>query len=108
MAATTTTKSRMAMRTPQPRANLFMTIMDNWERLLFQDRSDLGSNYLPLTALLHKCIGPDKFAAEKILLCLPRFDHAFADDDRSVAIKTNLQILNLEFGELDVGHAFQI
>jgi hypothetical protein len=82
--------------------------MDNSKRLFFQDRSDLRSDHLPFTALLHKCVGPNEFSAEKTLLSLVRFDHAFADDDPSVAIETNLQILNLKFGEHDVRHALQI
>src|SRR5882724_5254656 len=109
MAATTTTKSRMAMRTPQPSANLFITIIDNCERSLFQDRSDLRSDYLPLTALFRKCVGPDEFSSEEILLSLVRFDDALADHDSCVAIKTHPQIVNLEFGEYDVaGHGLQI
>src|SRR5882724_4567650 len=99
----------MAMRTPQPSANLFITIIDNAERSLFQDRSDLRSDYLPLTALFRKCVGPDEFSAEEILLSLVRFDDALADHDSRVVIKTHLQMVNLEFGENDVaGHAFQI
>src|SRR4030095_208912 len=108
MAATTTTTSRMAMRTPQPSANLFMTIMHNCERLFCQDRSDLRSDHLPFTTLLHKRVGPNEFSAEKILLSLGRFHHALADDDARIAIKTNLQILNLEFGEHHVSYALQI
>src|SRR5262245_26363488 len=100
--------SRMAMRTPQPSANLFMIMMDNCERLFFQGWSDLRSDHLPLTALLHKRVGPDKFSVDKVLLCFACFDQAFADDDASVAIKTNVQILNLEFREHNVSHALQI
>jgi len=59
--------------------------MLNCELSLFHDRSDLGSGHLPLTALLHKCVGPHKFSAEKNLLSFVRFD-ALADDDSSIAI----------------------
>jgi len=58
--------------------------------------------------LFHKGIGPDEFPAKKILLSLVRFDHALADDDARVAIKTNLHILNLEFGEHDISHALEV
>src|SRR5262245_63805328 len=99
----------MAMRTPQPSANLFITIMVNCERSFFQDRSDLRSDHLPLTALLHKCVGPDEFSPEKILFSPLRFDRAFADHDSSVAIKTHVHIVNLKFGEKNIAcHAFQI
>src|SRR5215469_14162138 len=98
----------MATRTPQPSANLFMIIINNWKRLLFQDWSDLRSYHLPLTALLQKCVGPDKFSIYKILFSLLRFDGALADDNSGVAIKTHLRILDLEFGELDVSHTLQI
>src|SRR5438034_6006545 len=99
----------MAIRTPQPSANLFITIIDNRERSFFQDRSDLRSDHHPLTALFRKCVGPDEFSAEEILLSLMRFDDALADRDSCVAIKTHLQMVNLEFGENDVaGYAFQI
>src|SRR5439155_25619434 len=99
----------MAMRTPQPSANVFMIIIDNCERSFFQDRSDLRSDYLPLTALFHKCVSPDEFSAEEILLSLMRFDDALADHDSRVAIKTHLQMVNLEFGEnAAAGYAFQI
>ena len=71
---------------------------DNCERSFFQDRSDLRSDHLPLTALFHKCVGPDEFSVEEILLSLVRFDDALADDDSSVAIKRTrrLSILNSE------------
>ena len=83
--------------------------MDNCERLFFQDWSDLRSDHLPLTSLLHKCVGPDEFSVEKILLSLVRFNQALADHDSRVAIKTNLHVLNLEFGENNIAHhAFQI
>src|SRR5512132_4199731 len=99
----------MAMRTPQPSANLFITIIDNSELSFFQDRSELRSHHLPLTALFRKCVGPDEFSVEEILRSLVRFDDALADHDSCVAIKTHLQIVTLEFGENDVaGHAFQI
>src|SRR5262245_20488846 len=96
------------MRTPQPSANLFIIIINNWERLLFQGWSDLRRYYLPLTALLHKCVGPDKFSIYKILFSLLRFDAALADNNSGVAIETHLQILDLEFGQLHVSHALQI
>src|SRR6266576_668483 len=69
----------MAMRTPQPSANLFITIIDNRERSFFQDRSDLRSDHLPLTALFRKRVGPDEFSVEEILRSLMRFDDALAD-----------------------------
>src|SRR4030095_12027921 len=95
----------MAMRTPQPSANLFMI---NYG-LFFQDRSDLRSEHFPFTALFHKCVGPDEFSAEEILLSLVRFDDALADDDSSVAIQAYAKIINFEFGEYDVaGHGLQI
>src|SRR6476646_3311025 len=109
MAATTTTKSRMAMRTPQPSANLFIIIIDNRERSFFQDRSDLRSDYLPLTALFHKCVGPDEFSSKEILLSLVRLNCPLTHDDSSVAIQAYPKIIDFEFGENDVaGHAFQI
>src|SRR6266487_1179038 len=83
----------MAMRTPQPSANLFITFIDNYERSFFQDRSDLRSDHLPLTALFRKCVGPDEFSAEEILLSLVRFDDALADHDSRVVIKTRLQMV---------------
>ena len=46
------------MRTPQPSANLFMTIMVNCERLFFQTGVIWESDYLPCATLFHKCIGP--------------------------------------------------
>src|SRR6059058_4547494 len=61
----------MAMRTPQPSANLFITIIDNRQRSFFQDRSDLRSDHLPLTALFRKCVGPDEFSAEEIFSLKP-------------------------------------
>src|SRR5436190_22309604 len=83
--------------------------MDNSVRSFFQDRSDLRSDHLPLTALLHECVGPDELSSEKILFSLVRIDDALADNDSRVAIKTHLQMLNLELGENDVaGHALQI
>src|SRR6266576_3208579 len=104
MAATTTTKSRMAMRTPQPSANLFMMIMVNCERLFLQDRSDLGSDHLPCATFFHKCVGPDDFSAEEILLSLVRLDDARADDDSSVAIYAHAKIIDFEFGKNDVAN----
>src|SRR4026207_2468142 len=102
-------RSRMAMGAPQPSANFFITIIDNCERSLFQDRSDSRSHHLPLTALFRKCVGPDETPVEEILRSLMRFDDALADHDSCVAIKTHLHIVNLEFGENDVAcHAFQI
>ena len=69
----------------------------------------MRSDHLPLTALLHKRVGPDKFSADKILFCLLRFDGALTDDDARVTIKARLQVVNLELGENGVaGHAFQI
>src|SRR5215208_3154381 len=94
-----TTKSRMAMRTPQPSANLFIRIMDNCERSLFQGRSDLRSNHLPLIALFRKCVGPDEFSVEDILRSLVRFDDALANHDFLWRRKTHLQVVNLGFGE---------
>src|SRR4029077_4646417 len=109
MAATTTTTRRMAMRMPQPSANLFILIMLNCELSFFQDWSDLRSDYLPLIGLLHKCVSQNKFSAEKILLSLLRFKETLADHDSSVAIQANPKIVNFEFGENDVAvHAFQI
>src|SRR5438477_7999200 len=102
-------KSRMAMRTPQPSANLFITIIDNRERSFFQDRSNLRSDHLPLTALFRKCLGPDEFSAEEILLPLCALMMPSPTTISRIAIKTHLQIVDLEFGENDVaGHAFQI
>src|SRR3954449_4461903 len=109
MAATTTTTSRMAIKTPQPSANLFMIIMSNCESSFFQDRTDLRGNDLPLTALIRKCVGPHVSSAEKIFVSLACLDDALAHDDSSVPIQTNMKILNLELGENDVAsHAFQI
>src|ERR1700719_1208946 len=109
MAATTTTKSRMAMRTPQPSANLFMTRMDNCKRLFFQDRSDLLTDHFPFTALFHKCVGPPEFSAEKIFLSLLHPDCSLTNDDTSVAIQAHPKIIDFEFGEYDVaGHGLQI
>src|SRR6266496_95900 len=109
MAATTTTKSRMAMRTPQPSANLFITIIDNCKRSLFQDRSDLRSDHLPLTALFRKCVGPDEFSVEEILRSLMRPNCSLTHDDSSVAIQAYSKIIDFEFGEYDVaGHGLQI
>ena len=83
--------------------------MDNYERSFFQERSDLRSDHLPLTALLHKCVGPDELSSEKILLFFLHFDDALADNDSGIAIKAHSQIVNLEFGENDIaGHALQI
>ena len=97
------------MSTPQPSANLFMTIIDNCERSFFQDRSDLRSDHLPLTALFRKCVGPDEFSAEEILLSLARPNCSLTHDDSSVAIHAYPKIIDFEFGENDVaGHAFQI
>src|SRR4030095_15553776 len=95
----------MAISTTQPSLNLFMTFMDNWKRLFCQDRSDLRSHHLPFATLLHKCIGPDKFAAEKILRSVVRFDHALADHYSCVAIYTYAKIIDFELGKKDVaGH----
>src|SRR4030095_11844161 len=83
--------------------------MNNCKRIFFQDRSDLRSDHLPLTALPHKCVRPDKFSAEEVLLSLVRFDDALADDDSGVAIQAYPKIINFEFGEYDVaGHGLQI
>ena len=92
------------MRTPQPSANLFMTIMVNCERLFLQDGSDLRSDYLPLNALFHKCVGPDDFSAEEILISLVRLHDARADDDSSVAIYAHPKIIDFEFGKNDVAN----
>src|SRR6476659_7305055 len=99
----------MAMRTPQPSANLFIIIIDNRERSFFQDRSDFRSDHLPLTALFRKCVGPNEFSAEEILLSLVRLNCSLTHDDSSVAIQVDPKIIDFEFGENDVtGHAFQI
>src|SRR3954468_4830595 len=108
MAATTTTTSRMAIKTPQPSANLFMIIMSNCESSFFQDRTDLRGNDLPLTALIQKCVGPHVSSAEKIFVSLACLDDALAHDDSSVPIQTNVKIVNLKLGENDVAsHAFR-
>src|SRR5438067_9240112 len=82
--------------------------MDKRQRLFFQHWSDLRSYHLPCAILFHKRVGPHEFSAEEISLSLVRFDDVLADHDSRVAIKAHLQILNLEFGEHDAGHALKI
>jgi hypothetical protein len=83
--------------------------MDKRSRLFFQHRSYLRSNQFPFTPLFHKCIGPDEFPAEQILLCFARADCSLADHDSRFAVNAHLQIVDLEFAKNDVaGHGLQI
>ena len=83
--------------------------MDNCKRLFFQDRSDLRSEHFPFHAPFYKCVGPDEFSAEKILLSLVRPNCSLTHDDSSVAKQAYPKIIDFEFGEFDVaGHGLQI
>ena len=49
--------------------------------------------------VFYKCICPDKFSAQKILLSLVRLDRALTHDDSGVSIQAHLEIVDFEFGE---------